>query len=596
MKTLQATESRVNRALLLLSTSPPDDASSQNLVSLGHRYCSAGRVTNANVKCLCALPDSLEIDNLIHFRNQLVNLVLPHLAKVLNKQHDIELSESEWKLLVGHWLTRYVTALVQRHRDLEHILKNLSWSGVLIGNGGEPPMVAQNTADATGIFNSEEWDVYAKLRLLTLFGRGTVHSLPAQVPVPKLDMPTKPNFAELAKRAAVAYANAMTKLSSRNAKLFSIATYLPFKADARLHLNFRQVPQQWCTNYVGKSVKVDHELRVSISQKLAGYLDNLPSPLAKLVFEELFTNLPVSFLEGFDGLKAIATARGWPREPKVIFTSNSFDGDDSFKRYVIDQKRKGAVYVVGQHGNNYGTLKAMTPSIEEETSNIFVTWGWIGKLASQTRGFVLKLAGVELQRKQSDRYLLLQLHLDNSFNFFDSFLSHETYFLSQVKFANLLDDSVLEALSIRLHPSTDAFGWGENTKWAHGLRMAPKFSLLSDKIYDEFERAQLVIHSYDSTGLLECLAQNIPTVAFWAEGLSHLNDSAKPFYEILVRANIVHFSPESLAKHINAIHSDVDVWWYSKEVQDARLRFSREFARTSKAPIRDLVQLIGGES
>ena len=75
---------------------------------------------------------------------------------------------------------------------------------------------------------------------------------------------------------------------------------------------------------------------------------------------------------------------------------------------------------------------------------------------------------------------------------------------------------------------------------------------------------RLVVHSYDSTGMLETLSLNIPTLAFWQNGLSHLNESARNNYEALVTAGIVHLSSESIAKTINTISNNVDSWWYQK--------------------------------
>ena len=53
-------------------------------------------------------------------------------------------------------------------------------------------------------------------------------------------------------------------------------------------------------------------------------------------------------------------------------------------------------------------------------------------------------------------------------------------------------------------------------------------------IRDLISRSRLVVPSYDSTGMLETLNLNIPTLAFWQNGLDHLENSVKPLYQKLV--------------------------------------------------------------
>jgi putative transferase (TIGR04331 family) len=91
--------------------------------------------------------------------------------------------------------------------------------------------------------------------------------------------------------------------------------------------------------------------------------------------------------------------------------------------------------------------------------------------------------------------------------------------------------------------------------------------------------------------MLESLALNIPTMAFWQNGLDHLNDSAKSYYQILVDAGIVHLSAQSIARKVNEVWTDVDSWWSQDSIQLARKVFCNQYARTSKRPIRDLRDL-----
>ena len=102
----------------------------------------------------------------------------------------------------------------------------------------------------------------------------------------------------------------------------------------------------------------------------------------------------------------------------------------------------------------------------------------------------------------------------------------------------------------------------------------------------------MVVHSYDSTGILETLSNNIPALAFWRNNLDHAHESAKPYYQLLVDAGIVHLTPESAAQKVNEVWDDVEGWWGQDKVQNTRKQFCDRYARVSQNPVRELKQIL----
>ena len=100
------------------------------------------------------------------------------------------------------------------------------------------------------------------------------------------------------------------------------------------------------------------------------------------------------------------------------------------------------------------------------------------------------------------------------------------------------------------------------------------------------------MHSYDSTGLLETLSKDIPSIAFWQNNLDHVCDSILKDYERLVDVGIIHLSPESAAEKVNEIWDNVNKWWTQESVQNARRQFCAKYARISQHPIRDLKKIL----
>ena len=146
-------------------------------------------------------------------------------------------------------------------------------------------------------------------------------------------------------------------------------------------------------------------------------------------------------------------------------------------------------------------------------------------------------------------------------------------------------------MTIRLHPTFSQFNWGEESRWKD-FDCSLKINTTNVHIRDLIAQSRLVIHSYDSTGILETLSQNIPTLAFWQNDLQHIRESAKPYYQLLIDAEIIHFTPESIAQKVNEIWDDVDSWWKQKNVQDSRRQFCKRYAKKSQNPIHELKTIL----
>ena len=68
---------------------------------------------------------------------------------------------------------------------------------------------------------------------------------------------------------------------------------------------------------------------------------------------------------------------GWPKHPKVIWTSNADNSDDLFKAYAAEKVEKGSPLVIGQHGGHYGIgLWSFSEDHQLAISDRYFSWGW----------------------------------------------------------------------------------------------------------------------------------------------------------------------------------------------------------------------------
>jgi len=146
-------------------------------------------------------------------------------------------------------------------------------------------------------------------------------------------------------------------------------------------------------------------------------------------------------------------------------------------------------------------------------------------------------------------------------------------------------------MTVRLHAEYKRHPWREDERWR---RRQPEVALDDGTIPISalIRESRLVVHSYDSTGILETLSLNTPTMCFWSGGLTHLRDCAIPFYELLAAAGILHDTPQAAADKIAEVWNDVGAWWKSGVVQESRQKFCERYARTEPRPVRTLTRLL----
>jgi putative transferase (TIGR04331 family) len=102
---------------------------------------------------------------------------------------------------------------------------------------------------------------------------------------------------------------------------------------------------------------------------------------------------------------------------------------------------------------------------------------------------------------------------------------------------------------------------------------------------ETLSRNRMSIVTYNETTIPTNLLAGYPTVALWDPKYVRLTSTAATIYNELFKAKILHYTPESAARHIADVWANVDLWWTSDEVLQARETFCENFARHSKFPV-----------
>lgn len=297
--------------------------------------------------------------------------------------------------------------------------------------------------------------------------------------------------------------------------------------------------------------------------------------------------IPLDLVASDTSISTPRTIEGF--RPSAVVTSIGLSSCDRLRLFLTRTDKIPELFVL-QHGSNYGTLKwGQSTTLDMKLADHFVSWGESknGSIAG------VLFRGQGTLRASFPRTLRIGLVLprqEKSWMFFDTcvpyleWMSENWVFLENLPTLtnviarvmgpqSVLERSLFSSFSKRFHSAA----WNSSGNFR-------RFRL----------SRHLVVFGYESTGMLECIASNHPFIAFWPEGLRYIRDEYHDVYVGLIQAGILHLSGLAAAKKVASFQNleDLNTWWNSAQVQDAVTKASLILARRSRAPERELVNLI----
>jgi putative transferase (TIGR04331 family) len=540
----------------------------------------------------CARPYGIskqEKDSDLKKAREIEKKLFPTLVITMNKIHCLKEQSRYWEIILGHWFRRYIEVLINRYGTVNQCLKENNIAVIELWEIEDSFLAKNNSLDAIWSFRDDLWNLAINSKIIKIINPSI------NISYIKNNINKKKEFRKRVKKKAVSILEILNttlqkfiNLIQKDTRPLILNTYLPVIDELKLQYLEGCFPTIKRVNKSTSNEKYSSLLRKNAS-KIFQEKKALNTEFEKVFFELLFLLMPKCYLEGFDSNRAMANLLPWPKYPKYIFTSNNFDTDELFKIWTAKKVSEGAKYIVGQHGANYGTSKYLNPSIEESVSDKFLTWGWEGDLPQHTKSFIFK--NLKIKHRFKNKLILVELHPSQRCTTWDDVFEFSLYFKNQIIFCSKLSKHIRKNLIVRLHSDSNRMEWFEIARW-NAYDQSIKIDVGVKSIERLIEKSKLVVFSYDSSGLLEMISGGHPCMAFWAEGLQHLQSKAVPVYRMLEAVGIIHFSPDSIASKINEIWDDIDGWWSSAEVKKAREEYCRQYINRSKNLLIDIHQLL----
>lgn len=527
--------------------------------------------------------DSLD-DNI--YLESLFDELLNELTSALNIFHEVNFSSRYWNILLGHWLRQFLQVTIHRYRSLNIAINNNDISGVSVYKSKPYALVTESRFQFLQAINNSKWNGVLISRILSSLDN-------LDFSINQLNSDEQVNLSY--KKENVTFVKKLVKFLFihlnriyRENDAFIIKSYLPIIEELKLHLNLFQMPKLWQTPQLDYG-EVDPKARESFSfdcSKFSGF-ENL---VRKLIIELL----PTCYLEGYKKISFASENFPWPKNPKFIFTSNSFEHDEGFKFWTAKKVENGTPYFVGQHGSNYGTYKYSFNWTELSTCDKFISWGWdnVYKNIDTAPAFNFLVSGMnDLSHSKSGSILLIERGPGQHDGPYDRRFIHKLYQNDMLSFFNCFSEEIKEEFIVRLHHGSTQLNSDDEQLWRKHYENI-QLSLGNDSLKKLVSKSRIVVITYDSTSILEYLSLNIPIVAFWKDCEQNILMDAVPYYKILFQVGILHKDYKSAASHIQKNWHLIDNWWTSNKVQHARKEFCNRYSKKNKKPAKSLSKIL----
>lgn len=527
-------------------------------------------------------------DEIYSFVRGKIEYHLLALSTSVNEVLGVQKSSRFWRITLGHWFSTFTQLCYFRYQILIRVIG----AGVVSKDPQDifekylPNLCISSTAQFPDAYVSSAWNRWMSHFAVQLLAPGVYAIGDFEKPFTGSELCLFPTCS----REGSIRSGELESLAAagerwlKSSRVVIYRSYLDRKINILLQLRLAMRPRAIRVPLPADSepdVSVRHRLYRAWSAFCKDDFDLFLAACAVMVF-------PRSFLEAFS-VNHSAFQHTLCRTGDIVFTSNGFDTDDSFQLFSALSVENGAKYIVGQHGNGYCSSRHFYSQDELAlTTDYFLTWGAQGISENSIATFNFKYPAKKLSSKVNGPILILLHRAPSPMFMWDRYKEDEIYLESIRGMLKKLGRDVGPNVIVRFHKHFDHYG-GD---MASLTRCFPQF-IWDDgaqRLTNIIQNCSLVIHTYHSTGILETLNQDIPTLAFWPCGWE-LSDEAQHDYLELESVGILHHKVDSLLEEIKFARTEPQRWWNDITRAKVVKSFCDQFSRRSSHPVKLLYQI-----
>ena len=499
--------------------------------------------------------------------NQIYNSIISDLVRNLNTLHKVNYSFRSWNIILGYWLRLFIHSIYENYFILDKTLKNLDIEEIFSFYPEEYDLFTFDTYGLYSVTLNEEWNCALNSKIIKFFNikKKIIYKTSEEK-----YLSNQETFSARRKNSIFNFLNLIGKVFNifkKDEYACIYKTYLPFVYEKKLEIKMGQLPQFWNDKKISFK-PYDKNLRKEI---------DLKSNVNSSKFEEFLrailpSSLPVFVLESFKDINELSEKSDYPKNPSFIFTSEAFAYDEVFKFYTAKKTQDGVPYFIGQHGNSYFTHVYNNYATEVNVCDKFISWGFKDN-HKVIPTFNFKTLGKRKLFNNKGKLLVAFRQIN---------ISAQPIFNlpAQEKKDSESTIKIISGLNTKIQSQTvawfrfDSHNNLEPSSKEQLKNLNIKIKIGNKRFRDLLKESRLTFFNYDSTGILENLALNIPTICFWDNVFGHINPNAVDTYKLLIDAKILFKDPTELIKHVENNWLDINSWWMNKNTQDLIKEFN----------------------
>ena len=273
-------------------------------------------------------------------------------------------------------------------------------------------------------------------------------------------------------------------------------------------------------------------------------------------------------------------------------TSIEFSTNEFFKFYTAQKIISGSKFVIAQHGMGDVDKYNLFTYYERKICNRFLSWGKYSNNKNVHPLFATTTSQKKIVKKSSAQGLIVPLY-----DFFQlptriiscphTVRGLQKYFKDIKYFLFNVDKSIVSKSTIKY-----GHKFRNKKECEELLTQFPKLSsntaANTSRLFEQSHRFKLNVETFHSTGFFESLNLNTPTIVIVDRKYFNIPSNYRKYFNLLLKAKIIYFSPLNAAKFVNKNYENIDLWWQSRVVQNARKKVCDYMCRSSTSPVNDI--------
>ena len=496
----------------------------------------------------------------------LYHRILSSVVTSLNSYHGTKHSERYWELVIGPWLITIIPALFDRWESIDLTLKNSSYSKVKVNRNELSDLLRR---DYTSSNNSLKDDIYN----FSIFSEIILFLKPSGITISYSNVRNpeknrKVKWSEWSKIKLISVVDYISLKLNPTQSVAIVQSYIDIRSLLAIFSGIGQLPN-WHKALTSSHVGLPEDFLVRDSN-----LDFIATnEFEQFLGRQLVNFIPASYLENYNILEAKASR--YKHSPAVIITANSHISDDVFKIWCARQIIYcGASLIISSHGGSLKSRYTLYTDYEEKVCDKRIVWH--KSLSNkQVRLPANKFLGKKLKRSSNaGPVTLIGLDMDKYVSGMGSGPLSSLMLEEAKSIATLIRlcrASYSRDVEYYPYPSTN---WNVSQVLYSEFGEICQSKLVSfDEVISE---SSILICTYPQTTFSGAMMSGKPVVLVLSLSYWELDSSFNTTLTALSEANILFWSVESAAAHINQIYDDPLSWWDSAKVVQARELFFSE--------------------